>query len=65
MTFKMSHIIIFFYPEDKISPRDSYIVAQLASESFYRSQSREMVTMLGEYLESVRKLKRSCVTISR
>ena len=41
------------YCHYKISPRDSCIVAQLAFASFHRSQSREMGTMLGEYLESV------------
>ena len=39
--------------QHKISSRDSYIVAQLAFASFYRSQSREMDAMLGEYLETV------------
>ena len=47
-----------FFPEDntviiKFLPRDSCIVAQLVFASFYRSQSHEMGTMLGEYLESV------------
>ena len=41
------------YGHFEISPRDSCIIAQLAFASFYRSQSREMGTMLGEYLESV------------
>ena len=41
------------YCHYKISPRDNCIVAQLAFASFYRSQSLEMGTMLGEYLESV------------
>ena len=41
------------YCHYKISPRDSCIVAQIAFTSFYRSQSREMGTMLREYLESV------------
>ena len=41
------------YGHFEISPRDSCIITQLAFASFYRSQSREMGTMLGEYLESV------------
>ena len=41
------------YGHFEISPRDSCIIAQLAFASFYRSQSREMGTMLEEYLESV------------
>ena len=72
LALQCSKIVLVFlsrglYCHYKISPRDSYTVTQLVSASFYRSQSREMVTMLGEYLESVRKLKRSCscVTISR
>ena len=44
------------YGHFEISPRDSCIIAQLAFASFYRSQSREMGTMLEEYLESVTKI---------
>ena len=50
LTFLLSRGV---YGHFEISPRDSCIIAQLAFASFYRSQSREMGTMLGEYLESV------------
>ena len=46
LNFRLYFLSRGVYGHFEISPRDSCIIAQLAFASFYRSQSREMGTML-------------------